>query len=117
MKRIIVSILVLFALCVPSFAIKAVDWNIGAIGTSAAYCPSSGIFKDVGARSVTVTTTNCATATLAIYFYNSTASPVLSSETITVNVPKTLLSPYFALGIISTEAITGLASSEVYILN
>ena len=117
MKKGLLVLLLSILLVMPVFAAKAVDWNIGAIGTSAAYCPSSGMFKEIGAKSLTITTTNCPTATFSVYFYNSTGTPVLSTETVSVNTSKTLLSPYFALGVISTEAITGLASAEVYILN
>jgi hypothetical protein len=120
-KLLLVALVLVIAFSTVSFAAKAVDWNIVKTTTEAQsiYCPSSGIFKEVGATKVYLTlTTNSTVETYSVLFYQSNGTSLLSTESVTVGDSKTLLTPYFRLlATCGAEPLTARGTAEVYILN
>lgn len=119
MKKLLIFTLSLLLLTGASFATRAVDWTINHTTTEAEYlyCPSAGIFQDIGARTVNMVVTSTGTTdTFGIQYYQSNGASLLSTEVVTPKTAKTLLSPFFRLYVL-TEAGGTHATAEVYILN
>ena len=122
MKKFLLLVLALVVICsTASLATKTIDWNIVKTTTEAQsiYCPSGGIFKEVGATKVYLAlTTNSTVETYSILFYQSNGTNLLSTESVPVGASKTLLTPYFRLlATCGPEPVTARGTAEVYILN
>lgn len=121
MKRVFIFAFALLLMAGTGFAIRTYDWNIIPTTTEAQTinCPGSGIFRDIGSRTVMLLKSAAATAeTYSILYYQSNGTKLLSTEGVIASTAVTLKSPYFKLACLTSAADLGARiTAEVYILN
>lgn len=113
MKKLLLSLLFVFAFSSMGFGARAIDWTKSTTANVPMYLPSSGIFKDIGVKELYLTTTNT-NSTFEVVYYQSSGTIVLSTESLSKNVKKVILNPNFRIRSVSSEAV--LLTAEVYIL-
>ena len=95
-------------------------WNIVRTTTDAEsiYSPATGVYRLVGGKTLYFTLNSPATSwTYSILFYQENGTSLISTESVTVGVAKTLLSPNFKLKTACTTLEpTVRGTGEVYVV-
>ena len=98
MKKLIAALLILISAASISLAAKAVEWTLIGTTNEVLNSPSTGVYQDVGAKSIILTTvgTNCLTASYALLSYTgSGGTTLITTETLATHEVTTLCSPFF----------------------
>jgi hypothetical protein len=119
MKKLIALLLLLILGAGTVLAARTYDWNPRATTTEAQYlyCPSTGIFREVGASAVRFYIAEGSTLeSYGIQYFQSNGTVEVKSNTVTPEIENALLSPFFRLYILtSTVDASVVGTGEVYI--